>query len=222
MHRDSFRYCSPFTIIVNDERIKTNHISSLFRREIGSFRHKSTQWPKQQSLVSSMMMTIVTRWFKMSSIVRSMRRIANATSIRRQLKLMRRFVDRHFAAVDRRCRSVRKEHLSNRLYILQKRQSTNSISSSSTTKRNSSNDDDDNYIVETILSKRMNRGTIEYYLRWKGYTDADNTWEPIDNLDCDALIDEFEHKYRNTNRLQTTNDETSTTTVSCEIIIMKF
>uniref|UniRef100_A0A2S2NS21 Heterochromatin protein 1 n=1 Tax=Schizaphis graminum TaxID=13262 RepID=A0A2S2NS21_SCHGA len=53
------------------------------------------------------------------------------------------------------------------------------------------------YIVEKILKKRTRYGKVEYFLKWKDYSDSENSWEPIENLNCDDLVASYEAIIKN-------------------------
>jgi hypothetical protein len=49
--------------------------------------------------------------------------------------------------------------------------------------------------VERILdhrSRRVNRRSVmEYLVKWRGYPDSDNSWEPVTNLHADDLVEDY-------------------------------
>lgn len=51
---------------------------------------------------------------------------------------------------------------------------------------------EEEYVVEKVVGKKTVKGKVHYLLKWKGYPNSDNTWEPVANVDCPDLIAEYE------------------------------
>ena len=56
-------------------------------------------------------------------------------------------------------------------------------------------EDEDFYEVEKILEKRKKGKRTTYLVKWLGYSENENTWEPISNLrNVKNMVQEFENQ----------------------------
>ncbi|XP_056642274.1 chromobox protein homolog 5-like isoform X1 [Diorhabda sublineata] len=61
------------------------------------------------------------------------------------------------------------------------------------------NDEDDSqYEVEKIIEEKIIRGIRHYLIRWKGYEEESDTWEPEDTLNCPDIIADFKENKKKT------------------------
>nr|KYP53577.1 Chromo domain protein LHP1 [Cajanus cajan] len=53
------------------------------------------------------------------------------------------------------------------------------------------------YEIETIRRKRVRKGQLQYLIKWRGWPETANTWEPLQNLQSvPDLIDAFEESLK--------------------------
>jgi hypothetical protein len=55
-------------------------------------------------------------------------------------------------------------------------------------------DDQDYFEIEAILNFKRDRRTVKYLIKWKGYPDSENFWEPLANIPTRALVKEFNRR----------------------------
>eukprot|EP01086_Lenisia_limosa_P007884 TRINITY_DN282_c0_g1_i12.p1 TRINITY_DN282_c0_g1~~TRINITY_DN282_c0_g1_i12.p1 ORF type:complete len:177 (-),score=30.20 TRINITY_DN282_c0_g1_i12:42-572(-) len=60
----------------------------------------------------------------------------------------------------------------------------------------SDSDAEDTYEVEGIIAHKIEAGVVMYYIKWKGYSDSENTWQTRDDLHgSGALLTDYHRRY---------------------------
>ena len=56
--------------------------------------------------------------------------------------------------------------------------------------------DQEQYKVEAIRSHQRHgrKQQLQYLVKWKGYPESDNTWEPVDHIQAPQLVKEYERR----------------------------
>ncbi|KRY41720.1 Chromo domain protein LHP1 [Trichinella spiralis] len=71
--------------------------------------------------------------------------------------------------------------------------------------------------VESIIGKRtVENGNVEYRVKWRGYSEAESTWELQSNLESySGMIEAFEEAFNATENESNSNEENSTEINNC-------
>ncbi|XP_027162405.1 chromo domain protein LHP1 isoform X1 [Coffea eugenioides] len=57
------------------------------------------------------------------------------------------------------------------------------------------------YEIEAVRRKRVRKGEVQYLIKWRGWPETANTWEPLENLlSCSDVIEAFEDSLRSGKR----------------------
>ncbi|XP_003487128.1 chromobox protein homolog 5-like [Bombus vosnesenskii] len=92
-------------------------------------------------------------------------------------------------------KAVKVDKKSKKLKNNVKKQTENGKQIVTSDEEKSGKDDQKEFEVEKIIEVHFKKNkTREFLIRWKGFTSADDTWEPEENLNCPELITKFMQK----------------------------
>ena len=60
--------------------------------------------------------------------------------------------------------------------------------------KNHEEEEEVTYDVEKILNHRTKYKKLQFYLKWEGWSEDDNSWEDFENLNCPEKIVEYRNK----------------------------
>lgn len=78
------------------------------------------------------------------------------------------------------------------------------LSGNSVSKNIKQSEDDCNreYIVERILDRRVRNNRTEYFLKWQGYSNNFNSWEPEENIVSKNELNDFNRRFDEEQRIK--------------------
>ncbi|OEL31089.1 putative chromo domain-containing protein LHP1 [Dichanthelium oligosanthes] len=69
--------------------------------------------------------------------------------------------------------------------------------------------------IEAIRRRRLRKGQLQYLVKWRGWPESANTWEPFENLKaCSDIVDAFDKRSRSPRSSRKRKRKTATTPTS--------
>ena len=54
---------------------------------------------------------------------------------------------------------------------------------------------EEEFTVEKICDHQIRKNKTFYLIKWKGYNDSENSWEPEENLNCPSILNEYKAEH---------------------------
>ena len=74
--------------------------------------------------------------------------------------------------------------------------------------------DSDTFMVEKIKKHRIRNGKQEFFIKWQGYPNKDNTWEPTSHLNAE-LINHYFSQQNNSTKESKDGNKTNAEGTTC-------
>ncbi|CAG5105646.1 Oidioi.mRNA.OKI2018_I69.chr1.g2320.t1.cds [Oikopleura dioica] len=52
------------------------------------------------------------------------------------------------------------------------------------------------WVIEAIVNHRYVENEIKYLIKWKNWPSSSNSWEPLEHMNCNIMIEEYHQKHR--------------------------